>query len=96
MGSAVDSPTGHASIALMQGEEKIKQPALKIVLRMEFGLKKILERYERESKRDSSGCDKLCKAFNEGKISMIKTFVSDYGHIRDQFSGKALKSRIPK
>ena len=29
LGSAVDCPTGHASIALMQGEEKIKQPALK-------------------------------------------------------------------
>jgi len=91
----VDSTIGHVSIALMQGEEQIKQPALKIVLRMEFGLKKILERYERESKRDSSGCDKLCKAFNEGKISRIKDYVFDYGHIRDLFSGKALKSRIP-
>ena len=80
----------------MQGVEKIKQPALKIVLRMEFGLKKILERYERESKLDSSGCDKLCKAFNEGKISRIKDHVFDYGNIRDLFSGKALKSRIPK
>ena len=96
LGSAVDSSTGHASIALMQGEEKIKQPALKIVLRMEFGLKKILERYERESKRDSSGCDKLCKAFNEGKISIIKDYVSDYGFIRAGFTGKALESRIPK
>ena len=58
--------------------------------------KQILVRYKRESKLDSSDCDKFCKDFSKGKISAMEGYVTDYGLIRNWFIGKALGSRIPK